>query len=121
MVGHVKVTVSDPAAAKEYYSRALEPLGYRIVFEAEGMTYFADEHGLDFGFGVGDAAGGTHVGFAVADAAAVQAFYDAALAAGGTDNGAPGLRPEYAPDYYAAYVRDPDGNNIEAFCHEGAP
>jgi hypothetical protein len=60
------------------------------------------------------------VGFAVADPGAVRAFYDAALAAGGSDNGAPGLRPEYAPDYYAAYVLDPDGNNIEAFCHEGS-
>jgi catechol 2,3-dioxygenase-like lactoylglutathione lyase family enzyme len=120
MVGHVKIAVSDSAAATEYYSKALEPLGYRIVFEAEGMTYFADEHGLDFGFGVGDAPGGTHVGFAVRDAEAVHAFHDAAVAAGGSDNGAPGLRPEYAPDYYAAYVLDPDGNNIEAFCHQGS-
>ena len=120
MVGHVKVAVRDAAAAKEYYSKALEPLGYRIVFEAEGMTYFADENGLDFGFGVAGAAGGTHVGFAVADPGTVHAFYDAALGAGGSDNGAPGLRPEYAPDYYAAYVLDPDGNNIEAFCHEGS-
>jgi catechol 2,3-dioxygenase-like lactoylglutathione lyase family enzyme len=120
MIDHVKVAVSDMAAAKEYYSKALEPLGYRVVFEAEGMTYFADAHGLDFGLGAAEAAGGAHVGFSVGDVETVHAFYDAALAAGGTDNGAPGPRTEYAADYYAAYVRDPDGNNIEAFCHTAA-
>jgi catechol 2,3-dioxygenase-like lactoylglutathione lyase family enzyme len=120
MIDHVKVAVSDMAAAREYYTKALEPLGYRVVFEAEGMTYFADEHGLDFGLGTAAAVGGTHVGFSVGDVATVHAFHDAALAAGGTDNGAPGPRTEYAADYYAAYVLDPDGNNIEAFCHTAA-
>jgi catechol 2,3-dioxygenase-like lactoylglutathione lyase family enzyme len=112
--------VSDQQAAKEYYQQALAPLGYRVVFEAEGMAYFADEAGLDFGVGQRDPAGGTHVGFKAGDTATVDAYYEAAIAAGGTDNGAPGLRPEYAADYYAAYVLDPDGNNIEAFCHTGS-
>ena len=118
MIDHVKVGVSDVQKAKEYYAKALAPLGYSIHFEAEGMAYFADTAGLDFGVGATDSPGSTHVGFTVADAEAVRAFYDAALAAGGVDNGAPGLRPEYGTGYYAAYVLDPDGNNIEAKCHE---
>ncbi len=118
MIDHVKVGVSDVQKAKEYYAKALAPLGYSIHFEAEGMAYFADTAGLDFGVGATDSPGNTHVGFTVADADAVRAFYEAALAAGGVDNGAPGLRPEYGTGYYAAYVLDPDGNNIEAKCHE---
>lgn len=118
MIDHVKVGVSDVQKAKEYYTTALEPLGYSIHFEAEGMAYFAASAGLDFGVGATDSPGSTHVGFTVADADAVRAFYEAAIAAGGVDNGAPGLRPEYGTGYYAAYVLDPDGNNIEAKCHE---
>jgi len=118
MIDHVKVGVRDVQKAKEYYTKALAPLGYSIHFEAEGTAYFADTAGLDFGVGATDSPGSTHVGFTVADADAVRAFYEAALAAGGVDNGAPGLRPEYGTGYYAAYVLDPDGNNIEAKCHE---
>ena len=117
MIDHVKIGVSDLEAAKAYYEKALEPLGYRVAFEAEGMTYFADAKGLDFGLGRDERPGGTHVGFSTSDRETVQAFHAAAIEAGGTDNGPPGPRPEYAPDYYAAYVLDPDGNNIEAFCH----
>lgn len=120
MLDHVKVGVADLEAAKAYYTTALEPLGYRVVFEAEGMVYFADAAGLDFGVGPSERPGGTHVCFRAADAAGVHAFYEAALAAGGSDNGPPGLRPEYAEDYYAAYVLDPDGNNVEAMCHRAA-
>jgi catechol 2,3-dioxygenase-like lactoylglutathione lyase family enzyme len=118
MIDHVKVGVSDLQQAKEYYGKALAPLGYAIHFEAEGVAYFADETALDFGVGTTDLPGSTHVGFTAADADTVRAFYEAALAAGGVDNGAPGLRPEYGPGYYAAYILDPDGNNIEAKCHE---
>ena len=120
MIDHVKVGVADSEAAKEWYTKALAPLGYRVVFEAEGMVYFADEAGLDFGVGPSDRPGDTHVGFKVKDRETVYAFYEAALAAGGRDNGAPGFRPEYAADYYGAYVLDPDGNNIEAMCHTEA-
>ena len=120
MLAHVKVGVSDPGAAKDYYTKALAPLGYRVVFEAEGMVYFADEAGLDFGVGPSDRPGDAHVAFKAKDTATVDAFYAAALAAGGQDNGPPGLRPEYAEDYYGAYVLDPDGNNIEAMCHTEA-
>jgi catechol 2,3-dioxygenase-like lactoylglutathione lyase family enzyme len=88
MIDHVKVGVSDVQKAKEYYAKALAPLGYSIHFEAEGMAYFADTAGLDFGVGATDSPGSTHVGFTVADVDAVRAFYEAALAAGGVDNGA---------------------------------
>jgi len=118
MIDHVKVGVNDLSKAKEYYTKALAPLGYTIHFEGEGMAYFADAAALDFGIGTTDRPGGTHVGFTAADPDAVHAFYEAALAAGGKDNGAPGLRPEYGAGYYAAYVLDPDGNNIEAKCHQ---
>lgn len=118
MIDHVKIGVSDMHAAKAYYSKALAPLGYSVAFEAEGMVYFADANGLDFGVGEEGPAGGAHVGFKAEDTATVEAFFEAAIAAGGTDNGAPGPRPEYGEGYYAAYVRDPDGNNIEAMCHE---
>jgi catechol 2,3-dioxygenase-like lactoylglutathione lyase family enzyme len=120
MLDHVKVGVADLEAAKAYYTQALAPLGYRLAFEAEGMVYFADAAGLDFGVGPSERPGGTHVCFRAADPDGVHAFYEAALAAGGTDNGPPGLRPEYAPDYYAAYVLDPYGNNVEAMCHRAA-
>ena len=118
MIDHVKVGVTDLEKAKAYYTEALAPLGYSVHFEADGMVYFADATALDFGVGATDSPGGTHVGFTAPDANTVRAFYDAALAAGGDDNGAPGLRPEYGEGYYAAYVLDPDGNNIEAKCHE---
>jgi catechol 2,3-dioxygenase-like lactoylglutathione lyase family enzyme len=117
MIDHVKVGVRDLEAAKAFYTSALEPLGYTVHFEAEGLAYFADEKALDFGVGVTSDPGGAHVGFTVPDTDAVRAFYAAALAAGGSDNGAPGLRPEYGSGYFAAYVLDPDGNNIEAKCH----
>jgi catechol 2,3-dioxygenase-like lactoylglutathione lyase family enzyme len=118
MVGHVKVGVSDQERSKEYYVQALAPLGYAVVFEGEGMVYFADAAGLDFGVGASARPGGAHVGFTVTDTDAVHAFYDAAIAAGGTDDGPPGYRPDYGEGYYAAYVLDPDGNSIEAVFHE---
>ena len=95
MIDHVKVGVTDLEKAKAYYTEALAPLGYSVHFEADGMVYFADATALDFGVGATDSPGGTHVGFTAPDADTVRAFYDAALAAGGDDNGAPGLRPEY--------------------------
>ena len=117
-VAHVAVNVADFEAAKAFYLAALEPLGYRVVYEEPGaLAYLADAHGLDFGFGLREPVGGAHVAFDCEERETVDAFYAAALAAGGRDNGPPGLRPQYAPDYYAAYVLDPDGNNIEAVCH----
>jgi catechol 2,3-dioxygenase-like lactoylglutathione lyase family enzyme len=117
-VAHVAVNVSDWARAKGFYEPALGLLGYRIVYEEEGvLAYFADDRGLDFGIGRRDPVGGAHVAFECDDRPSVDAFHAAALEAGGRDNGPPGLRPQYDANYYAAYVLDPDGNNIEAVCH----
>jgi catechol 2,3-dioxygenase-like lactoylglutathione lyase family enzyme len=119
MLAHVAVNVTDFEVAKRFYLGALEPLGYRVVYEEPGtLAYLADAHGLDFGIGLREPVGGAHVAFHCDDRVLVDAFYEAALAAGGTDNGPPGLRPQYAPDYYAAYVLDPDGTNVEAVCHD---
>jgi catechol 2,3-dioxygenase-like lactoylglutathione lyase family enzyme len=118
MLAHVAVNVTDLEVAKRFYLAALEPLGYRVVYEEPGaLAYLADARGLDFGLGQRGPVGGAHVAFHCEDHATVDRFYEAALAAGGRDNGAPGLRPQYASDYYAAYVLDPDGNNIEAVHH----
>ena len=120
-VAHVAVNVTDWERAKAFYEPVLGLLGYRIVYEEEGvLAYFADARGLDFGIGRRDPVGGAHVAFECDDRASVDAFHAAALEAGGRDNGPPGLRPQYAPSYYAAYVHDPDGNNIEAVCHHAS-
>ena len=118
MLAHVAVNVTDFEPAKNFYLGALEPLAYRVVYEEPGaLAYLADAHGLDFGIGRREPVGGAHVAFECGERALVDAFYAAAMAAGGVDNGAPGLRPQYDAEYYAAYVLDPDGNNIEAVCH----
>lgn len=123
MIDHVGVTVSDMARALAFYDAALAPLGVGRVmaFPEEGEPVGVG-YGLRgkpfFWVGVhGAPSGPIHVAFAAADQAAVRAFHAAALAAGGTDNGAPGLRPDYHPGYYGAFVLDPDGNNVEAVNH----
>lgn len=129
MLDHVGLPVADIAAARTFYDKALAPLGIAVMMEVtEQMT---GGHGAHLGYGRGEvpffwigsgkpAASGVHVAFSAPDRATVDAFHAAALAAGGRDNGAPGLRPEYHPNYYGAFIIDPDGNNIEAVCHEGA-
>jgi catechol 2,3-dioxygenase-like lactoylglutathione lyase family enzyme len=126
MLDHVGFAVHDAEASKRFYAAALAPLGITLQMSATpGQT---ESGGTAHGFGtagkpffwVGDneAVGeGTHVAFAVATRAEVRAFHAAALAAGGRDNGPPGLRPHYHPNYYAAFVLDPDGINVEAVCH----
>ena len=117
-VEHVAVNVSDFGRARRFYDQVLELFGYRVVYEEAGaLAYYADARGLDFGIGRRDPVGGAHVAFGAADRPAVDRFHEVALAAGGGDNGAPGVRSQYAPDYYAAYVLDPDGNNLEAVTH----
>jgi catechol 2,3-dioxygenase-like lactoylglutathione lyase family enzyme len=125
MLDHIGFPVSDYNRAKEFYLKALAPLGYALVMEVDQVT----EKGFRAaGFGIGDKPdfwiGGEgmlsraiHVAFAAKDRAAVDAFYRAAMAAGAKDNGPPGLRPHYHPNYYGAFVFDPDGHNIEAVCH----
>jgi catechol 2,3-dioxygenase-like lactoylglutathione lyase family enzyme len=117
-VAHVAVNVSDWERARRFYDETLALFGYRVVYEEGGaLAYYAHPGGLDFGIGRRDPVGGVHVAFEADDRDAVDRFHEAALAAGGHDNGAPGIRAKYAPDYYAAYVLDPDGNNIEAVHH----
>ncbi|WMJ69036.1 VOC family protein [Stenotrophomonas sp. 24(2023)] len=125
MLDHVGLTCTDIARSTAFYTAALAPLGITLVMEVSAAQTGAHDHAgfgrdgkpfLWVGNGPGSSAG-THVALACPDRAAVDAFHAAALAAGGTDNGAPGLRPWYHPDYYAAFALDPDGANIEAVCH----
>ena len=116
MLDHISLRVQDHSRAVAFYRTALAPLGYRVLMEYPGAA------GL--GAGMPDfwlmtteqPVNPTHVAFS-ADRATVDAFHAAALAAGGTDNGSPGLRADYHPHYYGAFVRDPEGNNVEVVCH----
>ncbi len=126
MIDHIGFPVSDYQRSKAFYLKALAPLGYGLVMEVDQET----EKGVPAaGFGIGQkpdfwigGEGGVgkpvHVAINAENRATVDAFYKAAMAAGGTDNGPPGLRPHYHPTYYAAFVLDPDGHNIEAVCHK---
>jgi len=118
MIDHTAVNVTDQEAAKSFYSKALEPLGYSLAFEQGEFLGYADAAGLSLGVVRRDPAGGAHVAFACDDHATVDAFYEAAMAAGGKDNGPPGLRTHYHESYYAAFVHDADGNNVEAVCQK---
>jgi catechol 2,3-dioxygenase-like lactoylglutathione lyase family enzyme len=121
MLDHVGIEVSDLDRSKTFYSAALAPLGYALAFEFDEGAGFGSGEGIpEFWLRAGDPKTGTHVAFHVKERSAVHAFHEAALAAGGTDNGPPGPRPQYTPTYYAAFVHDPDGHNIEAVCHEPA-
>ncbi len=117
MIDHVGLGVSSFVTSKRFFENALAPLGYSLIMEFGGVSAgFGAEGKPDFWISEGPTAP-VHVAVASPDRATVDAFHKAALAAGGRDNGAPGLRPEYHPNYYGAFVYDPDGNNIEAVCH----
>lgn len=117
MFDHISLRVTDLANSRTFYLAALAPLGIGLVVDSPDSAAFgqAGRARLWLGRG-GQPSTGVHVAFAAPDRAAVRAFYVAALVAGGTDNGAPGLRPRYHPDYYGAFVLDPDGHNAEAVC-----
>jgi catechol 2,3-dioxygenase-like lactoylglutathione lyase family enzyme len=121
MFDHVGVNVKGYAASRAFYEQALAPLGYRVVMafdEHNAAGFGTSDDKPEFWIGQREPYGvGAHVAFACDDRATVDAFYAAALAAGGTDNGPPGVREHYHPTYYAAFVFDPDGNNVEAVCH----
>ena len=123
MIAHVSIGVSNIDNSKRFYDAALEPLGYKCLRAARSL--------LGYGYGgdsialwvvqaerpvPADEKSGLHFCFAAPDTAAVDAFHSAAMASGGHDNGAPGLGPIYGPDYYAAFIIDPDGYRIEAYC-----
>jgi len=125
MLDHIGLAVTDLTRAKRFYAQALAPLSIALVMEVTAQQTGKDAH-AGFGangkpfFWIGTGlprSGPLHVAFAAATRREVDAFHAAALAAGGKDNGAPGLRPHYHPNYYGAFVLDPDGNNIEAVCH----
>ena len=118
MIDHVTANTTDFERAKRFYEQALAPLGYSVQMEFPSAAGFGSGEGIpDFWIGSRPERGATHVAFSAPDRAAVDAFHEAALAAGGTDNGAPGVRAHLHENYYAAFVHDPDGNNIEAVCH----
>lgn len=126
MFDHVSVIVSDYAKSKAFYLQALAPTGHSRLVELPAArdghsptAGFCHADGSDLWIRQGEAiTTPMHIAFRVPSRAAVDAFYQAAIAAGGRDNGAPGSRPHYHPNYYGAYVLDPDGHNIEAVCHE---
>jgi catechol 2,3-dioxygenase-like lactoylglutathione lyase family enzyme len=126
MFAHISIGVRDVDRSRAFYDAVLAPLGYRCVRAARSLVGFG--YGADsIAFWVvsaerpvtPDEKSGLHFCFAAPDAAAVDAFHAAALRAGGRDNGAPGLRPVYDRDYYAAFVIDPDGYRIEAYYGPG--
>jgi len=124
MLDHVSLGVADLARSRRFYDAALRPLGLvRIVdFQGRGSDYgaMAGQLGVEFTITVESDVTpslGVHVCFRAPDRAAVRAFHSAALDAGGRDDGGPGVRAQYHPDYYAAFVRDPDGHRVEAVCH----
>jgi catechol 2,3-dioxygenase-like lactoylglutathione lyase family enzyme len=125
MIDHTGVDVSDPVRSRNFYDQALAPLGYKLMMEIP--TEFTGG-AVVLGYGVPPKPDfwlhqGTpnrprlHIAFRAENRAQVNAFYAAAIAAGGKDNGPPGPRPHYHKDYYGAFVLDPDGHNIEAVCH----
>jgi catechol 2,3-dioxygenase-like lactoylglutathione lyase family enzyme len=118
MIDHVGVAVSDYARSRDFYATALAPLGYELAMEFDGrVAGFARDNKPSFWIHQGEPGSDTHVAFAASDSAMVEAFHTAGVEAGGEDNGPPGERPHYHPGYYAAYIRDPDGTNIEAVFH----
>ena len=120
MLDHVGINVSDYDRSREFYERALAPLGFSLLMEPIARTGGFGSDGKPW-FWISEerrpVTENVHVAFAVDDRATVDAFHAAALEAGGTDNGAPGVRELYHPTSYGAYVLDPDGNNVEVVCH----
>lgn len=123
MIDHTGVAVHNYSASRAFYQQALAPLGYSMLMEFGDAAGFGTDGQADFWIeGDTETAGRicapTHVAFRAGERQEVDAFYRAALQAGGKDNGSPGIRSDYGPNYYAAYVLDPDGNNVEAVCHQ---
>jgi catechol 2,3-dioxygenase-like lactoylglutathione lyase family enzyme len=123
MLDHAGFTVSDYSASKAFYEKALAPLGISVLADYPGRAAGFGKDGLAFFWIEAEGkplSGMLHVAFTADDRETVDRFHAAALAAGATDNGAPGPREIYHPNYYGAYVLDPDGHNIEAVCHHPA-
>ncbi len=134
MIDHVSIGVADLAKAKRFYDTVLGAIGYTCIFTVDipGQGIVAHGYGIDDkpSFWIGTAeridaganrSGGAHVAFQAKTRKSIDDFHAAALKSGGADNGAPGLRPHYHPNYYGAFAFDPDGNKIEACCHHPEP
>jgi catechol 2,3-dioxygenase-like lactoylglutathione lyase family enzyme len=128
MIDHTGLDISDPVKSRRFYEQALAPLGYKVLME---IPLSATGGAVVLGMGVAPNPDfwlhqgspqkpPLHIAFRADNRAIVDAFYKAAIAAGGKDNGAPGMRPQYHENYYGAFVLDPDGHNIEACCHDPA-
>jgi len=117
MLDHIGIGVRDPQASKAFYAAALAPLGIEVIMDFGEAVGLGSRGKPFFWFGKSAEGANTHVAFAAPDRKTVDAFYAAAMAAGGKDNGAPGIRAQYHPNYYGAFVLDPDGHNVEAVCH----
>lgn len=118
MIDHMGIPVTDLDKAVAFYTKALAPLGYTLVTQLPQGAGFGVGGHADFWLVVRPFTDKQHVAFRAKGRAEVRAFYDAALAAGGNGNGAPGVRAHYHPSYYAGFAHDPDGHNVEAVCHD---
>ena len=121
MIAHLSIGVRDLARARRFYDATLKPLGYSCLYPADDSAGYGAEAADFWLIGTehpvpADDRSGLHICFAASDRASVDAFHQAALKTGGKDNGKPGLRANYGPNYYAAFVVDPDGYRIEAWC-----
>jgi catechol 2,3-dioxygenase-like lactoylglutathione lyase family enzyme len=129
MFSHVTLGTNDFARAEPFYDAIMAALGVPVLFKGDQMLAYGEVTGeklfviWPFDGAPARAGNGVHIAFVADDRATVDAFHAAALSGGGTDEGAPGLRPHYHPNYYGAYVRDPDGNKLQAVCHrpQGPP
>jgi len=122
MFDHLGFAVADFDKSRAFYLKALGPLGVGVVMEGDGYCGLGRDRRPQFWIGRGDASPGRmHLAFTAKNRDEVRAFYEAAIKAGGKDNGPPGLRPNYHPNYYGAFVIDPNGHNIEAVCHAPEP
>lgn len=118
ILDHIGLAVSDRERSEKFYQQALLPLNIVLIMEEQGWLGFGRQGKPEFWFGEGGPVQSPmHIAFAAENRAQVDAFYAAAMAAGATDNGPPGIREIYHPNYYGAFVLDPDGHNIEAVCH----
>ena len=118
-IDHIGIGISNYEKSKAFYSACLAPLGLRLVIEIEGWAGFGRGERAQFWFGPdSNVQVPMHIAFAAESRSDVDLFYEAAMAAGAKDNGKPGIREIYHPDYYGAFVLDPDGHNIEAVCHD---
>ena len=122
IIDHIGLVVSDYEKSKRFFASALAPLGIELVMEIEGYAGFGKGGKPEFWFGDdGEVQHPMHLAFLADNRAQVSAFYAAAIAAGGKDNGPPGIREVYHPNYFGAFVIGPDGHNVEAVCHKGEP